>query len=402
MENVSQENLRYIVKKYFELFRDKDYIDDEVIFIRTMDHNLAHEGGPDGYTRFGMYKNGEIIKVFGNQIETLSFEKDKDTFLENTIILYIHLKFQLEMGALVGHPVLFPLKIYDNGVLSVYPGENCPDKNRITSLELLMDNLGIMFKHNSTMECVDTIKSIINFKERITKKLLKIKKLKESDLPETNAYNDAIVQLALRYKDTQIPQDPTMMRRSPSRSLRQLKKVDYTAFGATDLNRLRELYKNNAKEIIALDNGVQFINILKKSIYLESCEGVSNLISHLGRIKENMEKALETADLILNEEMDKNYQIEPKNYDNPEEFQKEKKRGILALKQYLELNARQYYDLSDQTTKIKRHTKSDRNRRGRDLENITGTLRKTFPFVFGKSSKLKQVEAHISYLSKKG
>jgi hypothetical protein len=100
--------------------------------------------------------------------------------------------------------------------------------------------------------------------------------------------------------------------------------------------------------------------------------------------------------------MDKNYQIEPKNYDNPEEFQKEKKRGILALKQYLELNARQYYDLSDQTTKIKRYTKSERNRRGRDLENITGTLRKTFPFAFGKSSKLKQIENEIRYLSKKG
>jgi len=395
MENVSQENLRYIVKKYFQLFRDKDYINDEVLLIKTMDSDIRDQFREAGYINFGMYKDGEIIRVFNNQRETLSFEKDKDTFLENTIILSIDLKFQLEMGAFVGHSVLYPLKIYNNGVLSVYPSENCPDKNRITSIELLMDNLGIVFKHKSTMECVDIIKSIIVFKERITKKLLKIKKLKETDLPETNALNDSIVQLALRYNDSQ---DPTMMKRSPSRSLRQLKKVDYTAFGATDLDSLRKFYIANAREIIAMDTGVPFIDIIKKPIYLESCDGVSNLISHLERIKENMEKALETADLILNEEMDKNYETEPKNYDNPEEFQKEKKRGILALKQYLELNSRQYYDLSDQTVKIKRDTKRDRNRRGRDLENITATLRKTFPFAFGSGKNLKQIDAEISYL----
>ena len=75
MENVSQENLRYIVKKYFELFRDKDYIDKEVMFIKTMDPNLAHEGGQAGYTRFGLYKDGDIFKMLGAQTERLSFEK---------------------------------------------------------------------------------------------------------------------------------------------------------------------------------------------------------------------------------------------------------------------------------------------------------------------------------------
>jgi len=396
MENVSQENLRYIVKKYFELFRDKDYIDNEVMFIRTMDPNLAHEGGQAGYTRYGMYKDGEILKIFGNQKESLSFEKDKDTFLNDTIILYIDIKSLLLTGAHEGIRSLFPLKLYNNGVLSVYPGENCPDKNRVTSLELLFDNLSIAFKHNYILECVDTIKSIIDFKERITKTLLKTKKLKESDLPETNALNDSIVQLALRYKDNQIHQE-NMMKRSPGRNLRQLKKVDYTAFGATDLTRLRELYTNNAKEIIAMDNG-PFVDILKKPIYLESCAGISRLITHLERIKENMEKALETAELILNEEMDKNYQTEPKNYDNPEEFEKAKKKGILPLKQYLELNRAQYIDLNSQTVKIKRDTKSDRKRKGKYLKNITGRVHATVPFAFGRGKNLKQIDAEISYL----
>jgi hypothetical protein len=362
-----------------------------------MDPNLAHEGGQAGYTTFGMYKDGEIIKTFGNQKESLSFSESGDTFLNDTIILYIDLKFQLEMGALVGHPVLFPLKIYNNGVLSVYPGENCSDKNRITSLELLMDNLSIAFKHNSTMECVDIIKGIIDFKERITKNLIKTKKLKESDLPETNALNDSIVQLALRYKDNQIPQE-NMMKRSPSRSLRQLKKVDYTAFGATDLNRLRELYTNNAKEIIAIDNG-PFVDILKKPIYLESCAGVSRLITHLERIKENMEKALEIVYVILNQEMNKNYETEPKNYDNPEEFEKEKKRGILALKKYLGGNILQYFELDKETELAKRHIKLNRRGKGKHLKNITGRVHATVPFAFGKSSKLKQIENEISYLN---
>ena len=397
MENVSQENLRYIVKKYFELFRDKDYINNEVMFIRTMDPNLAHEGGQAGYTRYGMYKSGEILKIFGNQEESLSFEKDKDTFLNDTIILYIDLKFLVLTGAIEGIRTLFPLKLYNDGVLLVYPGENCPDKNRITSLELFFDNLSIIFRHQSIMECVDIIKSIIDFKERITKTLIKTKKLKESDLPETNALNNSIVQLALRYKDSQIPQDPTMMKRSPSRSLRRLKKVDYTAFGATDLNSLRELYKNNAREIIALDSN-RFNDILKKPIYFESCAGLSNLIRDLERIKENMEKALETAELILNEEMDKNYQTEPKNYDNPEEFEKEKKRGVLALKQYLELNRRQYIELEGKTKIDKKHIKSNRRGKGEYLKEITGRVHATVPFAFGRGKNLKKIDAEISYL----
>jgi hypothetical protein len=245
------------------------------------------------------------------------------------------------------------------------------------------------------MECVDIIKGIIVFKERITKKLLKIKKLKESDLPETNAYNDAIVQLALRYKDNQVPQEPTMMKRSPSRSLRQLKKVDYTAFGATDLDSVRKFYIANAKEIIALDNGVPFIDIIKKPIYLESCDGVSNLISHLERIKENMEKALETADLILNEEMNKNYETEPKNYDNPEEFQKEKKRGILALKKYLGGNTAQYFELHKETELAKRHIKLNRRGTGKYLKNITARVHASVPFAFGKSSVIDSEERYL-------
>jgi len=396
MENVSQENLRYIVKKYFELFRDKDYIDKQVLFIKTMDPNLAHEAGQAGYTTFGMYKDGEIIKTFGNQKESLSFEKDKDTFLNGTIILYIDLKILVLTGAHEGIRTIFPLKLYNNGVLSVYPSENCSDKNRITSLELLIDIIAIIYQYTNIMECVDTIKSIIDFKERITKTLIKTKKLKESDLPETNAYNDAIVQLALRYKDNQIPQE-NIMKRSPSRSLRRLKKVDYTEFGATDLNSLRELYKNNAKDIIAMDNG-PFMDILKKPIYLESCDGLSNLIRDLVRVKENMEKALETAYLILNEEIDKNYQTEPKNYDNPEEFEKEKKKGILPLKEYLQVNRAQYIDLNSQTVKIKRDTKSDRKRKGRYLKNITGRVHATVPFAFGRGKNLKQIDAEISYL----
>jgi len=397
MENVSQENLRYIVKKYFELFRDKDYIDKQVLFIKTMDPNLAHEGGQAGYTTFGMYKDGEIIKTFGNQKESLSFEKDKDTFLNDTIILYIDIKFLVLTGAHEGIRTLFPLKLYNNGVLSVYPGENCPDKNRVTSLELLFDIIAIIYQYTAIMECVDTIKSIIDFKQRITKTLIKTKEIKESDLPETNALNDSIVQLALRYKESQIPQE-NIMKRSPSRSLRQLKNVDYTAFGATDLKRLTEFYKNNAKEIIAMDN-VPFIDILKKPIYLESCAGISRLISDLERIKENMEKALEIVYLILNEEMDKNYQTEPKNYDNSEEFEKEKKKGILPLKEYLQVNMAQYMELNSQTVKIKRDTKSDRKRKGKYLKNITGRVHATVPFAFGKSSKLKQVENEISYLN---
>uniref|UniRef100_A0A6C0AZN6 Uncharacterized protein n=1 Tax=viral metagenome TaxID=1070528 RepID=A0A6C0AZN6_9ZZZZ len=397
MENVSQENLRYIVKKYFELFRDKDYIDKQVLFIKTMDPNLAHEGGQAGYTTFGMYKDGEIIKTFGNQKESLSFEKDKDTFLNDTIILYIDIKFLVLTGAHEGIRTLFPLKLYNNGVLSVYPGENCPDKNRVTSLELLFDIIAIIYQYTAIMECVDTIKSIIDFKQRITKTLIKTKEIKESDLPETNALNDSIVQLALRYKESQIPQE-NIMKRSPSRSLRQLKNVDYTAFGATDLKRLTEFYKNNAKEIIAMDN-VPFIDILKKPIYLESCAGISRLISDLERIKENMEKALKTVYLILNEEMDKNYQTEPKNYDNSEEFEKEKKKGILPLKEYLQVNMAQYMELNSQTVKIKRDTKSDRKRKGKYLKNITGRVHATVPFAFGKSSKLKQVENEISYLN---
>jgi hypothetical protein len=86
-----------------------------------------------------------------------------------------------------------------------------------------------------------------------------------------------------------------------------------------------------------MDNG-PFMDILKKPIYLESCDGLSNLIRDLERVKENMEKALETAYLILNEEIDKNYQTEPKNYDNPEEFEKAKKKGILPLKEYHNLD----------------------------------------------------------------
>lgn len=401
MENVSQENLRYIVKKYFELFRDKDYIDNEVMFIKTMDPNLAHEGGQAGYTRFGMYKSGEILKIFGNQEVSLSFEKDKDTFLNNTIILYIDIKFLVLTGAHEGIRTLFPLKLYNNGVLSVYPGENCSDKNRVTSLELLFDIIAIIYQYTQIMECVDTIKSIIDFKERITKTLIKTKKLKESDLPETNALNDSIVQLALRYKDSQIPQE-NIMKRSPGRSgLRKLKNVDYTAFGATDLKRLTEFYKNNAKEIIAMDNA-PFIDILKKPIYLESCDGLSKLITHLERVKENMEKALETVYLILNEEMDKNYQTEPKNYDNSEEFEKEKKKGILPLKEYLQVNRGEYMDLNSQTVKIKRDTKSDRKRKGKYLKNITGRVHATVPFAFGRGKNLKQIENEIRYLSNKG
>jgi hypothetical protein len=393
MENVPQQTLKYIVKKYFQLFRDKDYIDDEVLLIKTMNTDL---GPRHGSAIFGIYKDGEIIKAFGAERETLSFEKDKDTFLENenTIILSIDLKFQLKMGALVGHRVPFSLKIYRDGVLSVYPGENCSDKNRITSLELLMDNVGIMFKHNSTMECVNIIEGIIVRKEDITKNLIKIKKIKESDLPETNALNDSIVQLALRYKDSQ---DPTMMKRSRSRSLRKLKEVNYNQFGATDLDSLRKFYIANAKEIIAMDTGVPFIDIIKKPIYLESCDSVSNLIRDLERVKENMEKALETADLILNEKMDKNYQTEPKNYDNPEEFQKEKKRGILALKQYLELNGRQYDDLVKETELAKRHIKLNRRGTGKYLKNITARVHTTVPFAFGKSSV---IDSELVYLQK--
>ena len=67
MENVSQQTLRYIVKKYFELFRDKDYIDNQVLLIKTMDPNLAHEAGQAGYTIFEMYK--KIRYLFKRQIK---------------------------------------------------------------------------------------------------------------------------------------------------------------------------------------------------------------------------------------------------------------------------------------------------------------------------------------------
>jgi hypothetical protein len=97
--------------------------------------------------------------------------------------------------------------------------------------------------------------------------------------------------------------------------------------------------------------------------------------------------------------MDKNYQTEPKNYDNPEEFEKEKKKGVLPLKLYLELNRSQYMDLNSQTVKIKRDTKSNRKRKGRYLKNITGRLRATLPFAFGRGRNLKQIENEISYLN---
>ena len=398
MENVSQQTLRYIVKKYFELFRDKDYIDNQVLLIKTMDPNLAHEAGQAGYTIFEMYKNGEIIKTFAGQNETLSFEKDKDTFLNDTIILAIDLKFLLLMGAVEGIRIPFALKLYNDYVLSVYPGDDCPDKNRVTSIELLFDNLSIMFKHNSIMECVGIIKVIISFKEHITKNLIKIKKLKESDLPETNALNDSIVQLALRYKDSQ---DPTSMVRSPGRTgLRKLKKVNYNQFGSTDLESLREFYKDNAKQIIAIDSG-PFIDIIKKPKYLESCGDVSNLISDLERIKENMEKALEITYLILNEEMNKNYQTEPKNYDNPEEFEKEKKKGTLVLKKYIESNRDEYYDLNVKIRSDKIGIKYNRNKKSKELKNITGRLHATVPFAFGKKRRSnKKVDSELVYLRK--
>jgi hypothetical protein len=398
MENVSQENLRYIVKKYFELFRDKDYIDKQVLFIKTMDPNLAHEAGQAGYTKFEIYKDGEIYKMFGPQTERLSFEKDKDTFLNDTIILSIQIKFLLETNGLVGQRAPYPLYIYKDYVLLVYPGDDCPDKNRVTSIELLLDVLNVMLTHNGIVDCVTLIKSIIDFKERITKKVLKIKKLEESDLPETNALNDSIVQLALRYKDSQKPQE-NMMKRSPGRSgLRNLKKVNYTKFGATDLESLRVFYKDNAREIIAIDNG-PFIDILKKEIYLESCGGVSLFIRDIERIKENLEKALEIAYLILDKEMNKNYQTEPKNYDNPEEFEKEKKKGIIPFKKYIMRNRDQYFDLYQKTKYDKDKIKRSRRGKGEYLEKITGRLRATLPFAFGRGTNLKQIENEITYLN---
>ena len=110
-----------------------------------------------------------------------------------------------------------------------------------------------------------------------------------------------------------------------------------------------------------------------------------------------MEKALNTAELILDEEMNKNYQTEPKNYDDPEEFEKEKKRGFIPLKQYLERNRDEYYDLFDKTRFDKNGIKYNSSRTGKELKNITGRVHTTIPFAFGRN-KVRLIDSEIKYL----
>ena len=337
MENVSQETLQHVIMKYFTLFDDKDYFEclviksahptlgnalqiETVIFKKTTDYKVMMSF--DG--------NSDTISI-ENKTELKEFVDDINDIL--SIYLRINYQFDQENKSLSS---LFPL--YEDHLLLVYPGDDCLDKNLVARIKLYSDFTYLMHEISHVAICLGLLLDIKLIKSENERLKIKFQKQEQIPLPETNPYNEAIVKLALNSN---------------------------VSFGNENLFRH---YINSFKEI----TGGELIDYVKKPLFVESCNGVINLVRDLERVKQIMEKIKQLRYKQLDEEIN---QLNKKK-----KVLNEKSKGVFKLANYLEQLKNEYLEKQNKLhKKIKKLGKSRKEKRN-ELKNITGRLNATLKF----------------------
>jgi hypothetical protein len=348
MEHVSQETLKSVIMKYFTLFDDKDYFVSLVIKSAHPTLGNALQIETIIYKKTTDYK---ITMSFNDNSDTISI-KDKTELKEFvddiTDILYIGINIKYQ------YPLLFPL--YENHLLLVYPGDDCLDKNLVARVKLYSDFIYLYRELSYVATCINTLKDIKSIKIENKRLKTKFKEQKQTPLPETNPYNEAIVKLAL----------------------------NTLSFGDENLfkhymNSLEEITHGSVSEYV------------QEPLFLESCNGVINLVRNLERVKEIMEKIKQLRYKQLDEEI---------NQLNKKKALNEKRKGILKLATYLENLKIEYLEKQKKLLEKIRKLRISRQEKANSLKNITGTLRATLKFGSKRNNVLKTLNRHIVYFKK--
>jgi len=361
MEHVSQETLKSVIMKYFTLFDDKDYFVSLVIESAHPTLGNALEIETIIYKKTTDYK---ITTTFNDNSDTISIENkiELKEFVDNiNDILYIgmNINYQFDQGN-KSLSSLFPL--YQNHLLLVYPGDDCLDKNLVARVKLYSDFIYLYRELSYVATCINTLKDIKSIKNENERLKTKYKEQKQTPLPETNPYNEAIVKLAL----------------------------NKLSFGDENLfkhymNSLEEITHRSVSEYV------------QEPLFLESCNGVINLVRNLERVKEIMEKIKQLRYKQLDEEI---------NQLNKKKVLNEKRKGFLKLASYLENLKIEYLEKQKKLLGKMRKLRISSQEKANTLKNITGRLNATLKFGTKRnkdhsiSKKLNILNKNIVYFKK--
>jgi len=357
MENVPQETLKKVAIKYFKLYENQDNFH---TFTIVSDHPVLGAAFP-------IIMEIEKINEGGYKISFTDTNEDDVTYKDvkeiNEVLNYIDkpiISIKLNIIGFTDYGKLkYSVFLYKNGLLFVYPGNDCSDKNLISRVNLEAEVSFKRYEIEILEDHVNLINDIRDFKDKPKETERKIAELKKTDLPETNRLNEAIIQLAIARNNS---------------------------FGETteECFRFLDFYKNTISEIINGDLITQnLITFIREPMFIENCDGVINLVRDLERVIDNLDKMKEHLNQFISNFLDE----ENINVDNVYE----------KLKDMREKSFKKY------TKAIKKHNelKKERKKQSKKLKKVTGVVHATVPFSFGKGNGLRSVESDIGYLSKK-
>ena len=348
MENVSQHTLKGVILKYFKLFENKESF-------RTMKIvSSHHELGPRYPEEIEIEKlndGGYEISIVFNE----DFNHQQYRSIDEVKNFVDDIQGNITSISLsVSHKdKILRKNIFMNGILTVYAGDDCSDKNLIKRIELQTELGYKNYELGALKDCIRLLK-YIKIKRTENERLEdKIKGLKTKELDEMNPLHEAMVQLA---------------HRSNTLSFGKNKEIGYYE----DL-------------IIELLNGLNVDEYLSQRIFHESCNGVINLISSLERLNEYYDKILK----ILYKDLENDTFLEKMNING----------NIFKIKEEL-LDAKMNVLNNEDGLMIAiKKLKKNHKKKSKEIKNVTGIIHATVPFSFGKSSKIRLIEADIVYLS---
>jgi len=350
MESVSQETLKKVAIKYFKLY-ENEYSTLKIVY--------AH---PELGNAFPMVMEIEKLNNGGYEISFTNTAED-DLFYKNAKEMhdlenYINnitgniISIQLVVNGETDYGLLkYSVFLYKAGVLFVYPGNDCLDKNLKQRIKLEAD---IVFKLYEIDILKDHVRLINDIKEWTNKPKEieeQITKFKKTELPETNPLNASIIQLALSRNNS---------------------------FGETaeECFRFIDFYKNNIKEIT--NKNLDLSKFMHQSLFVKNCNGVTKLIRDLERVMENLNKIKDHLNKFIYAFIDEENLHDFDNLYEELKYKKEKlsKKITKADEKYKKLEKK-------------------RKKQSKEMKKVTGIIHATVPFSFGK-----KIMSDIKYLQK--
>jgi hypothetical protein len=352
MENVSQETLKKVAIKYFKLYENE-------YSLHTLKIIYAH---PELGNAFPMIMEIEKLPNRGYEISFTNIAEDdlfhKDTNEMHDVENYINnitgniISIQLIINGETDYGVVkYSVFLYKAGVLFVYPGNDCLDKNLKERIKLEAD---IAFRFHEIKILEDHVYLINDIREWTNKPKEiqeQITKLKKTRLQETNPLNASIIQLALSRNNS---------------------------FGETaqECFRFINFYKNNIKEIT--NTKANITEFMHQSLFVKNCNGVIKLIRDLERIMENLDKIKDHINKFIYAFLDEENLHDFDNLYEELKYKKEKlsKKITKADEKYKKLEKK-------------------RKKQSKEMKKVTGVIHATVPFSFGK-----KIMSDIKYLQK--